>query len=74
MDARPYFMRPWDEVLGPALSVEEIEGNCLALIGKILVYLPIEMAPKIRASKGQRIGILRTDRDYRFRICDQRRS
>ena len=66
-------MRPWDEVLGPVHEVEEVDGNCLALIGEILLYLPIEMAPKIRASMGQRIGILRTDGDYRFRICDQRR-
>ncbi len=63
-----YHMRPWDEVLGPALEVEEHDGYCLALIGKIPVYLPQDLASRLREAKGQRIGILRTDNDYRFRV------
>jgi hypothetical protein len=68
MDGQPYHMRPWDEVLGPYLEVEEHDGYCLALIGRILVCLPQEMAVRIREAKGQRVGILRTDNDYRFRV------
>lgn len=63
-----YRMRPWDEILGPALRVEEYDGYCLALIGKILVCLPQEMAARLREVKGQRIGVLKTDKDYRIRI------
>ncbi len=70
MDGQPYHMRPWDEVLGTDLEVEEHDGYCLALIGKILVCLPLEMAARLREAKGQRVGILRTDKDgdYRFRV------
>lgn len=68
MDGLPYHMRPWDEVLGPDLEVEEHDGYCLALIGKIPVILPKEMAAKLIEAKGLRVGILRTDKDYRFRV------
>ncbi len=74
MDGQPYHMRPWDEVLGPDLEVEEHDGDCLALIGKILVCLPLEMAARLRAAKGQRVGILRTDNDYRFRVIAATKS
>ena len=71
MEGQPYHMRPWDEVLGPALGVDEYDGHCLALIGKIPVILPQEMAAKLAEAKGQRIGILRTDCDYRFRLIQE---
>ena len=70
MESQPYHMRPWDEVLGPALGVEEHEDHCLALIGKIPVILPPEMATKLAEAKGQRIGVLRTDFDYRLRVLE----
>lgn len=68
MDGQPYHMQPWDEVLGPDLEVEEHYGYCLALIGKILVCLPQEMATRLKEARGQRVGILRTDKDYRLRL------
>lgn len=68
MDGQPYHMRPWDEVLGPVYKVEEENGHCLALIGKIPVLLPQELAARLTEAKGQRVGILRTDSDYRFRV------
>lgn len=70
MDSQPYHMRPWDEVLGPALGVEEHNDYCLALIGKIPVILPLEMAAKLAEAKGQRVGVLRTDFDYRLRVLE----
>jgi hypothetical protein len=70
MRGQPYHMRPWDEILGPALEVEEHDSHCLALIGKIPVVLPLEMASRLGEAKGQRVGILRTDNDYRFRVID----
>ncbi len=68
MEGQPYHMRPWDEVLGPALGVEEHDDYCLALIGKIPVILPQEMAARLTEAKGQKIGILRTDTDFRMRL------
>jgi len=70
MDNKPYYLQPWDEVLGPAISIEECEGHCLALIGKIPVLLPQEMSARLSEVKGQRIGILRTDNDYRLRVIE----
>jgi hypothetical protein len=68
MESQPYHMRPWDEVLGQALEVKEHESYCLALIGKISVLLPLEMLKRLSEAKGQRVGILRTDNDYRLRV------
>lgn len=70
MDNRPYYMQPWDEVLGPAISIEECEGHCLAFIGKMPVLLPQEMSTRLSEVKGQRIGILRTDNDFRLRVIE----
>ena len=61
-------LRPWEEVLGLVNSVEEVNGQCLALIGKISVILPQELAARLTKTKGQRVGILRTDTDYRLRV------
>jgi hypothetical protein len=68
MDGQPYHMRPWDEVLGSVDKVEEDEGHCIALIGKISVILPQELACRLSEAKGQHVGVLRTDNDYRFRV------
>lgn len=73
MDGQPYHMRPWDEVLGPYLEVEEHDGYCLALIGEIPVILPKEMVTELKEAQGQRIGILRTEQDYRMRIINGKR-
>jgi hypothetical protein len=70
MEGHPYHMRPWDEVLGPALGVEEHDSHCLALIGKIPVVLPLDMAAMLTEAKNQRVGVLRTDNDYRMRILE----
>ena len=74
MTIHPSYMKAWDEIVGPVLNIEEVEGYCLALIGKISIYLPLEMAEKLREQIGNHIGILRTDTDYRFRVSDKRHS
>jgi len=53
MDSQPYHMRPWDEVLGPALGIEEHNDYCLALIGKIPVILPPEMVAKLAEARAR---------------------
>ena len=70
MDSHPYRMQPWDEVLGPVLRVDEHDSHCLALIGKISVILPQDMTIKLAEAKGKRVGILRTDLDYRLRVLE----
>lgn len=70
MEGQSYHMRAWDEVLGLAISVEDCEDHCLALIGKISVLLPLEMSRRLEDAKGKRVGILRTDNDYRLRVIE----
>jgi hypothetical protein len=74
MTINPHHLTHWEEIHGPVLDVEEAEGYCIALIGKISVLLPLDMAEKLREQIGNHIGILRTDIDYRFRVSDKRRS
>lgn len=61
-----------EEVLGDLHRVEKTDGGCLALIGRILVLLPPEMAEKLQALVGKRIGVLRLD-GYRLRCMESAR-
>ena len=56
------------ECLRPFPLSEEVDGQCLALIGKIPVILPQELAARLTDVKGQRVGVLRTDNDYRLSV------
>ena len=62
-----YRMTYLDEVLGNLHHIEEVDGGCIALIGKIYVLLPSEMAEKLQGSVGRRIGILYLD-GYKLRV------
>jgi hypothetical protein len=69
-----YGLSPWEEVLGQFTDLKQnSEGFFEALIGKVLIALPDEMAAKLKGLQGQRIGILRTDTDYRLRIINSQR-
>ena len=50
-----------EEVLGDLHSVEKTEIGLVALISKISVLLPEELAGKLQGLVGKRIGILRLD-------------
>lgn len=56
-----------EEVLGDLHSIEECDGWIIALIGKIPVLLPEEMAPRLKELVGRRIGVLRYN-GYRLRV------
>jgi hypothetical protein len=49
-------------------ELHEVDGSFIADIGPVSVWLPNEIASKLNGLKGQRIGVLRTDCAYRFRI------
>jgi len=74
MDARLYCLQPWEELSVPADKVEVLEGNCVARIGKLSVWLPTGLAAQLEQLKGKRITILRTDSDYRFRVLEEGRD
>ena len=50
-----------EEILGVFHTIEKTELGLLALIGKIQVLLPLELAGKLEALIGKRVGVLRLD-------------
>lgn len=66
-----YRLSHWEEVIGPILDIKQNpEGFFEALIGRVHVALPEEIGSKLQGLQGQRIGILRTDVDYRMRVIN----
>lgn len=59
-----------EEVLGELHSVENTESGLIAVIGRITVLLPEELAEKLQALVGKRIGILHLD-GYHIRCIDK---
>jgi len=56
-----YRLSELEMVHGDLLSVENKESGLIAVIGKISVSLPEELAGQLLALVGKRIGILRLD-------------
>jgi hypothetical protein len=63
-----YRLHPWEETFGHLQAIQDAEGHCLVTIGQVCVVLPAEMADRLRKLLGRKVGILRTDSDYRFRV------
>jgi hypothetical protein len=61
-------LKPWEEATGQLREVKLIDGICLTKIGPVDVILPEEIGENIKGFIGQRIGVLRTDNGYRFRV------
>ncbi|MCJ7443890.1 MAG: hypothetical protein MUO26_05075 [Methanotrichaceae archaeon] len=68
-DNSTYRMAELDEVVGDLYSIERTEVGLLALIGKVSVLLPEELAGKLSTLVGKRIGIIRLD-GYRVRCLN----
>ena len=68
MTISPIRLAPWMEVLGQLHELKEQDGYIEASIGPTIVDLPSELKEKLKNCIGQRIGILRTDSDYIFRV------
>lgn len=61
-------LQPYEEALGQLKNVQLLEGYALAEIGPVTVALPIDMSERLNSFIGQRIGVLRTEVDYRYRV------
>ena len=61
-------LQPYEEALGQLKNVQLLEGSALAEIGPVTVALPIEIGERLNSFIGQRIGVLRTEADYRYRV------
>lgn len=64
-------LAPFEEAIGVLHKLQELEGYSLANIGPVCVSLPEDLASKLKGLQGRKIGVLRTDCDYRFRVCDE---
>jgi hypothetical protein len=67
-------LAPFEGAIGVLHKHQEMDGYCLANIGPVCVSLPGDMASKLEGLQGRKIGVLRTDSDYRFRVCDEEPS
>jgi len=65
-----YRLSELEEVLGTLHNVENTEMGLIALIGKIKVLLPEDLAENLQGLIGKRVGILRLD-GYRVRCLDR---
>ncbi len=63
-----YQLQPFEEAIGTLGDVQQLDGYTLAKIGPVSVALPMEMAERLSSLKGQRVGVIRTDNDFRLRI------
>jgi hypothetical protein len=57
----------YEEAVGVLHDVEEVDGYILASIGPVVMALPAGLEAKLRPLIGERIGILRTEKDFRLR-------
>lgn len=64
----PVRLEPWMEAVGHFHDLRDDEGYIIAKIGPASVALPSELKEKLKDCIGQRIGIIRTDVGYRFRV------
>lgn len=63
-------LAPFEEAIGVLHKLQELDGYFIAEIGAVSVSLPEDMAFKLREMQGKKIGVLRTDCDYRFRTIE----
>ncbi len=63
-----YRLKPYEEAVGTLGEVQGFEDYALAKIGPVTVALPVEMVERLRSFKGQRVGVIRTETDFRLRV------
>jgi hypothetical protein len=64
-------LAPFEEAVGELRDLNDNDGVTNAMIGKLVLMLPLDMAEKLRPLLGSRIAILRTDipgKQYLYRI------
>jgi hypothetical protein len=58
----------WEEAVGELREIREEGGCCLAVIGPISLVFPLDMFAQLKDLHGNRIGVLRTEDGYRYRV------
>jgi hypothetical protein len=67
----------WEEAIGPLESIWKEDDLLKAIIGKVIVTLPLELEQGLKPLLGCRIAILRTDipvKEYLFRVIPEKES
>ncbi len=62
-----YRLQPWEEARGPLHELQDLNGCLVARIGPVVVALPEELRDRLQALIGCKVGVLRTDADFRLR-------
>lgn len=68
--SEPYRLSELEEVIGDLHRVENTEIGPVAIIGKIQVLLPEDLAVSLKGLLGRRVGIIRLN-GYRVRSIDR---
>ena len=73
MEEKIVRLASFEEAIGVLHKLQEFDGYCIANIGPVCVPFLKIWLQSLKGCKGKKWS-LRTDRDYRFRICDKRPS
>jgi hypothetical protein len=65
-----YRLKIWEECAGKCEEIQEVDGYCLARIGRVRVALSCEMLVRLRPLLGQTVSILRTDLSYEVLVIE----
>jgi len=72
-----YWLRYWEDAIGNLEMIWRENGLLKAMIGKLILVLPIELEEKLQPLQGQRISILHTDilgKEWLIRVLPDRRQ
>jgi len=61
----------WEEAVGQLQETHLVDGVCLAKIGSLMVVLPEEVGEHLGDLIGQRIGVLRAESGYKYRVISR---
>jgi hypothetical protein len=67
MNRSIYLLKSFEEAIGNLYEIGQVDGYKTATIGRVCVGIPEDVAAKLHAHIGKKVGLLRTDSDYR--IC-----
>lgn len=62
-----YRLQPWEEARGPLHDLQDLNGCLVAHIGPAVVALPEDLRDRLQTLIGCKVGVLRTDTDFRVR-------
>jgi hypothetical protein len=66
----PIRLEPWTDAVGLLRELQERDGCLVARIGPVAVALPLELRVQLERLLGKKIGLLRTDKDFRIKVVD----